>query len=68
MKMTSDEYYRLVEHARYIARDSGIDKTFKEFDINVVIGPAESAMTQFASAAGAWHFRPRSQSKALTLG
>lgn len=52
----SEEYNRLVEHARYIARDSGIDKIFCEFDINIVLGPAESAITQFASAAGASAF------------
>lgn len=51
--MTSKEYNNLVKHARYIARDSGVDHIFREFDINIVLGPAESAMTKFASAAGA---------------
>lgn len=50
--MTSQEFHHLVEHARHVDRDSGIDKVFKEFDINVILGPAESAMTQFAAAAG----------------
>jgi len=34
-------------------REKGIDALFKKYDINIVIGPAESAMTAFAAAAGA---------------
>lgn len=67
--MTSKEYDHLVEHARYIARDSGIDQIFKDYDINIVLGPAESAMTQFASAAGACPFNSMEKRlKKLTLG
>lgn len=42
----------LLEHARLIGRERGVDETFKRYDINVLIGPAESAMSTFAAAAG----------------
>ena len=42
----------LLEHARLIGRERGIDETFKRYNINVLIGPAESAMSTFAAAAG----------------
>ncbi|KAM0801933.1 amidase signature domain-containing protein [Usnea florida] len=52
INMTSKEYDHLVEHARNVARGSGIDEVFREYDINIILGPAESAITQFAAAAG----------------
>ena len=50
--MKPHTYDDLVEHARVTARDHGIDKVFEEYDINVLLGPAESTITHFASAAG----------------
>lgn len=35
-----------------IGKERGIDETFEKYDINVLIGPAESAMPSFAAAAG----------------
>jgi hypothetical protein len=51
-KLTERETQAVINHARDVARARGIDKIFKDFDINIVIGPAESALTQFAAAAG----------------
>ena len=52
--ITSDpqRYAHLVEHARSTARNHGIDKTFKNHDINVLLAPAESDLMHFAAAAG----------------
>lgn len=47
-----DRYRVLLEHARSIGRDRGIDETFKKYDINVLVGPAEGSLTKFAAAAG----------------
>lgn len=37
---------------RDVGRTRGIDHTLKEYDIEVIIGPAESALTAFAAASG----------------
>ena len=47
-----DTYRVSLEHARFVGKDRGIDKTFKQYDINVLVGPAESSIIQFAAAAG----------------
>ena len=47
-----NRYRLLLEHARSVGKDRGLDETFKKYDINVLIGPAESSITQFAAAAG----------------
>ena len=41
-----------LNHARDIGRTRGIDRILKEYDIDVIIGPAESSMTDIASASG----------------
>ena len=38
--------------ARKIGRDEGIDKIFEEYDLDVIIGPADSAMVSLAAASG----------------
>lgn len=43
-----------LQHARHVSRTEGIDKMLKEYDIDVIIGPAESAMTSFAAASGTY--------------
>lgn len=41
-------------HAREISRTNGIDKILKDYNLDVIIGPAESSMTDLASASGSW--------------
>ena len=41
-----------LNHARDVGRTRGIDRIMKEYDIDVIIGPAESSMTDIASASG----------------
>ena len=47
-----DRYRSLLEHVQSVGKDRGLDETFKQYDINVLIGPAESSLVQFAAAAG----------------
>lgn len=39
-------------HARKVARDLGIDKILSDYDIDVIIGPADSDLPKIAAAAG----------------
>jgi amidase len=50
--LTANQFQDLVSHARTIGREKGIDAVFKKYDINIVIGPAESSLTVFAATAG----------------
>ncbi|KAL9620173.1 MAG: hypothetical protein Q9160_005288 [Pyrenula sp. 1 TL-2023] len=51
ISLDAQEVERLVSHMRTIARTQGIDATFERHDINILIGPAESSMAQFAAGA-----------------
>lgn len=54
--LTSNQLDGLVNHARFVGREKGIDALIKKYDINVVIGPAESSITVFAAVAGTYMF------------
>ncbi|KAH8761174.1 amidase family protein [Diaporthe sp. PMI_573] len=51
-KSTPEELDVALNHARKVARDEGIDRIMKEYDIDAIIGPAESAMPTMACASG----------------
>lgn len=44
-----------LQHAREVSRSKGIDKILKDYDLDVIIGPAESSTTDLASASGSWN-------------
>ena len=50
--ITASTLKAALNHARDVGRTRGIDRILKEYDIDVIIGPAESAMTDIASASG----------------
>ena len=52
MKLSKEERDSMIAHMRWVGRDRGIDELFARRGINAVIGPAESALCQFASVAG----------------
>ncbi|PON27926.1 hypothetical protein TGAM01_v203063 [Trichoderma gamsii] len=52
MTMSDQEHDFLLGHARKVGRDIGIDKTLKEYDVDLVIAPADSAVNLLVSAAG----------------
>ena len=49
---TTEDLDAALAHARRIGRSEGIDKMLKVYDIDVIIGPAESAMPSIAAASG----------------
>ncbi|KAK0507196.1 hypothetical protein JMJ35_010234 [Cladonia borealis] len=49
---TTEDLEKALAHARRIGRDEGIDKILKEYDIDVIIGPADSKMPTIAAASG----------------
>jgi len=50
--MPPETYHDTVAHARHAARDLGIDKTLRENDVDVLIGPADGPLFAVAAAAG----------------
>ncbi|UKZ68357.1 uncharacterized protein TrAtP1_009396 [Trichoderma atroviride] len=52
MTMSDQEHDFLLKHARKVGRDIGIDKTLKEYDVDLVIAPADSPVNLLVSAAG----------------
>ncbi|KAL7926094.1 amidase signature domain-containing protein [Trichoderma austrokoningii] len=49
--MSDQEHDFLLRHARKAGRDIGIDKTIKEYDVDLVIAPADSPVNLLVSAA-----------------
>ncbi|EHK23114.1 uncharacterized protein TRIVIDRAFT_191664 [Trichoderma virens Gv29-8] len=52
MTMSDQEHDFLLRHARKVGRDIGIDKTLKDYDVDLVIAPADSPVNLLVSAAG----------------
>ncbi|KAJ4857834.1 amidase domain-containing protein [Trichoderma breve] len=52
MTMSDEEHDFLLRHARKVGRDIGIDKTLKEYDVDLVIAPGDSPVNLLVSAAG----------------
>jgi amidase len=51
-ELTGSDQEAYVNKLREIGRTKGINKTLQDYDIDVIIGPAESGLTQLSSAAG----------------
>ncbi|RDW76971.1 amidase signature (AS) enzyme-5 [Coleophoma cylindrospora] len=47
-----ENYQKSLQYIRRMSRDEGIDKTLAQYDIDVIIGPADSFLSTLASAAG----------------
>lgn len=52
MALSPEDYKRNLKHLRYAARDQGIDRILKEYGVDVIIGPADSFITSFATGSG----------------
>ncbi|KAI0095556.1 putative glutamyl-tRNA amidotransferase subunit A [Nemania sp. FL0031] len=50
--LESEEYDETLEYLRRITRDEGIDRILKEYDVDVIIGPADSFITSLATGSG----------------
>lgn len=61
------EIEALIQQMRHIGRVEGLDKVFADYNINVLLGPADGAMTTFAAAAGLYHSAPAWPTLRLTV-
>jgi amidase len=50
--LPTDEYEKIKTHIKLVAKTNGIDKTLKDFDLDVVIGPMDGRIPTVAAAAG----------------
>lgn len=50
--MSSSQYETTLARIRHISRNLGIDLTLDQNDIDVIIGPADSAFSMLATSAG----------------
>ncbi|KAH6716462.1 amidase signature domain-containing protein [Leptodontidium sp. MPI-SDFR-AT-0119] len=50
--LPEEQQAKLLRHARWISRDLGIDKTLKDYGVDVIIVPADSSFNLLVSAAG----------------
>lgn len=51
-RLSPEEYEKTLSHMRQWGRDKGIDHILKEYNVDVIIGPADSELTQFSAASG----------------
>ncbi|KAL5331385.1 hypothetical protein ACEPPN_000915 [Leptodophora sp. 'Broadleaf-Isolate-01'] len=49
--LPEEQQAKLLRHARWISRDLGIDKTLKDYGVDVIIVPADSSFNLLVSAA-----------------
>ncbi|KAL6817485.1 amidase signature domain-containing protein [Trichoderma camerunense] len=52
MTMSDQVHDFLLSHARKVGRDIGIDKTLKDYNVDLIIAPADSPVNLLVSAAG----------------
>lgn len=50
--VSKEECDKLLAHARHVSRVQGIDKTLKDYDLDIIICPADSEFNVIVSAAG----------------
>lgn len=51
-KLSTETLDATLQYARQVSRTKGIDKILEDYNLDVIIGPAESSMTDLASASG----------------
>ncbi|KAL8782231.1 MAG: hypothetical protein Q9213_005561 [Squamulea squamosa] len=64
-KLSAETLDATLRHAREVSRTNGIDKILRDYNLDVIIGPAESSMTDLASASVSWE-HPHPASSVLT--
>ncbi|KAI6082976.1 putative glutamyl-tRNA amidotransferase subunit A [Hypoxylon rubiginosum] len=50
--LSEEQYNKTLEYLRTISRDHGIDYILRKFEVDVIIGPADSFITSLAAASG----------------
>ncbi|KAI1317387.1 putative glutamyl-tRNA amidotransferase subunit A [Xylariaceae sp. FL0255] len=51
-RMSEEDYREHVTHLRRVCRDDGIDFILQKYGVDVIIGPADSAITSLATGSG----------------
>lgn len=51
-RMSSADYQTSLEYIKRMSKEEGIDKTLAQYNIDVIIGPADSFLSTLAAAAG----------------
>lgn len=52
LSLTPAEYAEYFTHMRQTARERGIDRILDDYNVDVIIGLADSGLTSFAAGAG----------------
>jgi len=50
--ITDQQYQEYMAHAVKYGRDLGLDKTMDDYNVNVIMGPADCSLFNFAACAG----------------
>ena len=53
--MSEEEMTALKKHAKMIGGEKGIDKTLADYNIDVILAPADSLVITLASASGKYY-------------
>jgi amidase len=51
VNLSDSDYEKYTTHFRHAGRE-GIDKVFRDYDLNIIIGPSDSDITVLAAASG----------------
>ena len=54
LNLSSADYESHLENLRNVARIRGADRIFADYEVDVIIGPADSFLSKIAAGAGKW--------------
>ncbi len=52
--MDPEEYRKLIDEARSICGEKGIDRVLEDNDVDIILGPGDGPMFVIAGTAGKW--------------
>ncbi|KAF2686408.1 amidase signature enzyme [Lentithecium fluviatile CBS 122367] len=52
LELSKEEYGQHLEHLRSMARDEGVEKILKEYEVDIIMGPCDSPLPLFAACGG----------------
>ena len=50
--LSPEDYEKNLSHLRKVARDDGLDRIFKEYGVDVIVGSSDTAIKAYASGSG----------------
>lgn len=63
MDTSPEDYERHMSNLRKLSREEGVERILKEHGVDVILGPADSALTSMASAGGKYSTQYATTSK-----